>query len=523
MTTPNDAGRTWEYTTTNDNKTYTLNNGGWTYYSFVRPVVYRDTTLWSGPTYLKDRKKYIVQDCEYTLDPVNGLVVFNQTQGDVYIYVTLDNAYLRNTNEQNQLCLDCHVTTTHKGNDCTVCHGLHNTNNLYNVREKVNGREVVFTSNTSLTGTKGICAVCHSATVYHNATALIPKPHYNNQDCANCHPHRKGFPTFTTVLSDFIRQIFALVGLDYAYAAPAPLDNYSMGGSFAPVLTLDATVETMQTQPPQTITTDVIYYYHNDHLGTPLYLSDESGNVVWQREQMPFGETSYERGNVTENLRFPGQYWDEEKNSSYNMFRDSYVPALGKYGQPDPIGQEGGINPYSYSYSNPENEFDSLGLDPKAFPILRCHVNTHNDPMDNAIGGLAIATPLLVTVAGPSAVGLLDNLNIKILSSPMAIPAANLLHDTRCESPNKWPAPGRGGFIINGIEYTEHALQRMAPKGLIMKGNYSYSRGIPPSVVENAIAHGVKYPGNEPGTLVNSFENVKVITNTEGTRVITAY
>jgi RHS repeat-associated protein len=84
-----------------------------------------------------------------------------------------------------------------------------------------------------------------------------------------------------------------------------------------------------------------------------------------------------------------------------------------------------------------------------------------------------------------------------------------------------WPAPGAGRAIINGIEYTEHALIRMAPRGLIQKGTEMVSRGVPPSVVENAIQHGVKSVGNQPGTLVFTFENVRVITNAAANRVIT--
>jgi RHS repeat-associated protein len=108
---------------------------------------------------------------------------------------------------------------------------------------------------------------------------------------------------------------------------------------------------------------DIIYYYHNDHLGTPLFLTDETGSIVWRREQTPFGETSFERGATTENLRFPGQYWDGEKQSSYNYYRDSYTPGLGRYGQADPIGQGGGINPFIYIDNNPSLSIDLYGLD----------------------------------------------------------------------------------------------------------------------------------------------------------------
>jgi len=79
-----------------------------------------------------------------------------------------------------------------------------------------------------------------------------------------------------------------------------------------------------------------------------------------------------------------------------------------------------------------------------------------------------------------------------------------------------WPGPGSGRVIIRGIEYTEHALERMVPRAL-------GGRGIPPSVVENAIQHGTRTVGNQPGTLVFTFENVRIVTNAAANRVITVF
>jgi len=83
-----------------------------------------------------------------------------------------------------------------------------------------------------------------------------------------------------------------------------------------------------------------------------------------------------------------------------------------------------------------------------------------------------------------------------------------------------WPAASKGRTAINGIEYTTHALERMQPVGTIMKGTKVFSRGVPPSVVENAIKFGKVTPGNTALEVIRTFENVRVITNPQGTRVI---
>ena len=90
-------------------------------------------------------------------------------------------------------------------------------------------------------------------------------------------------------------------------------------------------------------------------------------------------------------------------------------------------------------------------------------------------------------------------------------------------STSLWPAASGGRTVINGIEYTTHALERMQPVGTIMKGATSYSRGIPPSVVENAVKFGKITPGNTAAEVVRTFDNVRVITNPAGTRVISVF
>lgn len=104
-----------------------------------------------------------------------------------------------------------------------------------------------------------------------------------------------------------------------------------------------------------------VYYYHNDHLATPQKLTDSTGTVVWAADYKPFGEATITVSTITNNLRFPGQYFDAETGLNYNFFRD-YNPVIGKYISKDPIGLAGGINLYAYVGNNPVNFRDPYGL-----------------------------------------------------------------------------------------------------------------------------------------------------------------
>ena len=61
-----------------------------------------------------------------------------------------------------------------------------------------------------------------------------------------------------------------------------------------------------------------------------------------------------------QNLRFQGQYFDEETGLHYNRFR-YYDPDVGRFVSQDPIGLLGGDNLYQYA-PNPSGWVDQLGL-----------------------------------------------------------------------------------------------------------------------------------------------------------------
>ena len=103
---------------------------------------------------------------------------------------------------------------------------------------------------------------------------------------------------------------------------------------------------------------------HNDHLATPQNLTDNSGTVVWAADYKPFGEVTIDPSStITNNLRFPGQYYDVETRLNYNYARD-YNPMIGRYVEADPVGIKRGKNHlFVYVGNNPVKRKDPLGLD----------------------------------------------------------------------------------------------------------------------------------------------------------------
>jgi len=101
---------------------------------------------------------------------------------------------------------------------------------------------------------------------------------------------------------------------------------------------------------------------HNDHLATPQKLTDSTGQVVWAADYKPFGEATITVSTITNNLRFPGQYFDAETGLNYNYYRD-YNPIIGRYVQSDISGINGGTNHlYAFVQNNPLMFVDFFGL-----------------------------------------------------------------------------------------------------------------------------------------------------------------
>ena len=96
-----------------------------------------------------------------------------------------------------------------------------------------------------------------------------------------------------------------------------------------------------------------------------------------------FGEATVDvSSTITNNLRYPGQFYDQETGLNYNGFR-YYDPKTGRYLRTDPIGLNGGVNLFVYVRNHPVSWADPLGL----FDIECCQNVSHKYvPTDRPTG-----------------------------------------------------------------------------------------------------------------------------------------
>ncbi|KVN25971.1 sugar-binding protein [Burkholderia pyrrocinia] len=121
-------------------------------------------------------------------------------------------------------------------------------------------------------------------------------------------------------------------------------------------------------QRPERLADAHLLYYHCDQVGTPLLMTDEAGEVVWEASYRAWGEArdviaraSKAAGIVARSaIRFQGQQHDDETGLHYNRYR-YYDSGAGRFISQDPIGLAGGINFYQYA-PNPIEFVDPLGL-----------------------------------------------------------------------------------------------------------------------------------------------------------------
>lgn len=148
---------------------------------------------------------------------------------------------------------------------------------------------------------------------------------------------------------------------NYYYNQAGQLLSENTGTSWRDYVYLGDMIVAMVDSNTTSPATTTVYYVHNNHLPAPTLITNENKSVSWQAKYTPFGRADIYGATMVNNIRLPGQYYDDITGLHYNHFRH-YHPALGRYMQSDPIGLVGGVNTYGYALSNPVMNTDRDGL-----------------------------------------------------------------------------------------------------------------------------------------------------------------
>jgi len=102
------------------------------------------------------------------------------------------------------------------------------------------------------------------------------------------------------------------------------------------------------------------YFYHTDHLGSTVAVTDRVGNTVWDGEYTPFGKQVGQTGVLKRAAKFTGKDLDEDIGLYYFNAR-WYDQEIGRFISEDPIYDPNNPNLYAYCANNPLKFTDLSG------------------------------------------------------------------------------------------------------------------------------------------------------------------
>jgi RHS repeat-associated protein len=306
-----------------------------------------------------------------------------------------------------------------------------------------------------------------------------------------------------------------------------------------------------------------VRYYHGDHLGSTIALTDANGNLTDEFAYTPYGELMAHTGTTETPYTFCGRHGAYyEGGALYHMKHRYYRADLARFISSDPIGISGGLNLYAYANGNPIIFLDALGLcgnDALWFDRVGSWAADASESLQQTmtetypwqiagtlntviqLGQGFISTPQSIghlgegtgTFAGnptlENSAGMFSDISLTagILAAGMSdLPSANrpIGSGSQMTPPASSPTGNSSVQMRNGTQQP-----RLNSPGSVGNQNYTghafdqmQNRGIVPSVVENTIRVGESF-STRAGTsgYYDAANQIRVIVNSESGSVIT--
>ena len=137
---------------------------------------------------------------------------------------------------------------------------------------------------------------------------------------------------------------------------------------------------------PNDTTKEETFFYHNDHLGSTSYITDDHANITQYDAYLPYGELLVDEHSSSEDLpyKFNGKQFDEETGLYYYGARYLNPMTSLWYGVDSRIGEMPFSSSYSYCDNHPVNFIDKKGNKKHNWIILTKAVHPQNDIRNNS-------------------------------------------------------------------------------------------------------------------------------------------
>ncbi len=125
------------------------------------------------------------------------------------------------------------------------------------------------------------------------------------------------------------------------------------------------------------------YFYHTDHLGSTILVTDTAGQTVWSAEYTPFGIVAVEEGSLRKAGKFTGKDLDEDTGLYYYNAR-WYDQEIGRFITEDTyqgeLNDPQTLNLYAYVFNNPLVLIDPTGNNALNTQYIREYLETTSNP-----------------------------------------------------------------------------------------------------------------------------------------------